>query len=257
MSSLPYASPREPQWKLALLLGGASALATLALLPYLAANLPPRPTSSHLPLWVLVLGPVVQTGVLCGLLAWAGLQLGARHALGAPWLRAWLYRTPAPTASSRWPMALALGAIVACLVIGIEAMGPRPPSPAIDAASQAWRGALATFYGGIVEETLFRLFLVSALVWLLAWTRGGEARPWMFVLAIVLAALLFGAGHLPAAFAMGIAQSPLGIGRIILLNALVGFLCGGLYWRLGLEHAMLAHFSFDIVLHGISPLLIG
>ena len=257
MSSLPYVSPREPQWKLALLLGGASALATLALLPYLAANLPPPPASSQLPPWVLVLGPVVQTGVLCGLLAWAGLHLGARHGLGAPWLRAWAYGVPAPAAPSRWLRALALGALVGCLVIGIEAMGDRAPSSAIDGASQAWRGMLATFYGGIVEETLFRLFLVSALVWLLARSKGGAARPWMFVTAIVLAALLFGAGHLPAGFAMGVAPSPLAMARIILLNALVGILCGSLYWRLGLEHAMLAHVSADIVIHGISPLLLG
>jgi len=71
----------------------------------------------------------------------------------------------------------------------------------------------------------------------------------MYGVAIVLAALLFGAGHLPAAFSAGMAHGPLSIGRIILLNALVGLPFGWLFWKYGLEHAMVAHFSADLVLH--------
>jgi hypothetical protein len=39
--------------------------------------------------------------------------------------------------------------------------------------------------------------------------------------------------------------------RAILLNGVVGVATGYLYWRYGLEAAILAHFSADIVLHGI------
>jgi membrane protease YdiL (CAAX protease family) len=35
------------------------------------------------------------------------------------------------------------------------------------------------------------------------------------------------------------------------LNALGGVVFGSLYWRRVLEHAMLAHFCADLVLHGI------
>ena len=58
-------------------------------------------------------------------------------------------------------------------------------------------------------------------------------------------------GWLPLgpAFSAGMAHGPLSIGRIILLNALVGLPFGWLFWKYGLEHAMVAHFSADLVLH--------
>jgi membrane protease YdiL (CAAX protease family) len=43
--------------------------------------------------------------------------------------------------------------------------------------------------------------------------------------------------------------------RIILLNALGGIVFGCLYWKKGLEAAIIAHFSADIVLHVLLPLL--
>ena len=52
----------------------------------------------------------------------------------------------------------------------------------------------------------------------------------------------------------GMAHTPLLIGRIVLLNALVGLATGALFWKYGLEHAMLAHFCTDLVLHVALPL---
>jgi hypothetical protein len=40
----------------------------------------------------------------------------------------------------------------------------------------------------------------------------------------------------------------------VLLNALVGLLTGTLFWKYGLEHAMLAHLCADLVLHVAVPL---
>jgi membrane protease YdiL (CAAX protease family) len=37
--------------------------------------------------------------------------------------------------------------------------------------------------------------------------------------------------------------------RAVLLNGLGGIVFGYLYWKRGLEAAMIAHFSADIVLH--------
>jgi membrane protease YdiL (CAAX protease family) len=39
--------------------------------------------------------------------------------------------------------------------------------------------------------------------------------------------------------------------RVLALNTLAGFAFGILFWRYGLEHAMLAHFATDIVLHAV------
>jgi hypothetical protein len=98
------------------------------------------------------------------------------------------------------------------------------------------------------------LFLVSLFVWLLALPHRRQPRPWMFVGAIVLAARLFGAGYLPAAFGIGMPHALLPLARIVRLNALVGAVTGTLFWKFGLEHAMVAHFSADLVLHVAIPL---
>ncbi|MEO8997899.1 MAG: CPBP family glutamic-type intramembrane protease [Rhodanobacter sp.] len=247
---------RGPHLKLALLLGFAGILATLALSPYLIAMMPLKLAATHVPLWVLLPAQALQAGVLCWLLGWLGLFLGARNGLDAPWLRAWVYRRPPdPARRAHWWLAILLGVLAALLVIGIDLMGSPWHSTGTGASlGAAWRGALASFYGGIVEETECRLLLVSLFVWLLAWLNRQQARSWMFVVAIVLAALLFGAGHLPAAFAIGIAHAPLAIARIVLLNALVGLVTGTLFWKYGLEHAMLAHFCADLALHVALPL---
>ncbi len=260
MRATPPAPPVPgPHLKLAMLLGVAGMLATLAVMPYLVALLPQRFAALPLPLPAIALAQAVQAGLLCWVLGWLGLYLGAPYGLDAPWLRAWVYRRRRePARRSRWWLAAVLGVLAAALVAGLSLLGPQPAAEhAGTAAGWAWRGALASFYGGIVEEVQARLLLVSALVWLLARCNRRVTRPWMFVLAIALAALLFGAGHLPAAIAAGIADTPLLIARIVLLNAVAAVVFGGLFWKCGLEHAMLAHFCADLVLHVALPLAGG
>jgi membrane protease YdiL (CAAX protease family) len=103
-----------------------------------------------------------------------------------------------------------------------------------------FEGFLASFYGGIGEEILTRLFLVSVIAWILR----GRAI-W---LAIAIAAALFAAGHLPAAASI-VPLTPVLVIRTLVLNSLAGLVFGWLYWRRGLEAAMVAHFSADLVLH--------
>jgi len=43
------------------------------------------------------------------------------------------------------------------------------------------------------------------------------------------------------------------ITEAIVNNGVIGIICGGLYWKKGLESAMIAHFSSDVVLHLIVP----
>jgi membrane protease YdiL (CAAX protease family) len=121
----------------------------------------------------------------------------------------------------------------------------------LNAQPSAWKGLLASLYGGINEEILLRLGLMSILVWLgglIARTPDRHPAPAVFWIANVLAAVLFGLGHLPAT-AVLVPLTPLVIARAIVLNGLAGIGFGWLYWKRGLEAAMLAHFSADIVLH--------
>jgi len=123
----------------------------------------------------------------------------------------------------------------------------------------AWQGFLASFYGGIAEEVLLRLFVVTLFVWItfkIKKTSDGKPTDFGIWLSIVLAAILFGLGHLPAT-AQIVPLSGLVIFRAILLNGIAGVICGWLYWKKGLESAILAHFSADIVLHVITPIVVS
>jgi membrane protease YdiL (CAAX protease family) len=120
----------------------------------------------------------------------------------------------------------------------------------------AWKGLLASFYGGIGEEILLRLGLMSVLAWLGHFvSKTDDGRPTLVVLwtANILAAVLFGLGHLPATAAL-FPITPLVVTRAIVLNGFIGIVAGYLYFEHGLEAAMLSHFSADIVLHVILAL---
>jgi len=106
-------------------------------------------------------------------------------------------------------------------------------------------------YGGITEEILLRWGLMTLLVWAMwrLFQRGEDApRPVLFVLAIVLAAVFFGIGHLPIAFMLaGELTLPLVI-YVVTANSIFGLVAGFLYWRRGLEAAIMAHMSAHVVL---------
>jgi membrane protease YdiL (CAAX protease family) len=115
----------------------------------------------------------------------------------------------------------------------------------------AWKGFLASFYGGIAEEILLRLFVMSFFVWLGHFvSKTAEGKPTAAVIwtANILAAALFGLGHLPALVPL-VPITPLVIARTIVLNGVLGVVFGWLYWKRGLEAAMISHFSADIILH--------
>jgi hypothetical protein len=241
-----------------LYLGIAAIVANLLLQPYQMALMPHAYARVTLPLWQVMALQALQSGVMCFLLGWAGLILGARHGLGAPWLQAWIEHRR-PTLRGHWLLAIGLGVIGALIVIALMHVGTGTAAHHAGNAGtgMAWRGALASFYGGIVEETLCRLFLVGLFVWLLALLNHRQASRWMYIAAIVLAAVLFGAGHLPAMLASGIHPTAFAVTRIVGLNAIVGIFFGGVYWKYGLEHAMVAHFSADLVLHVLLPMLMS
>ncbi|MBT5540343.1 MAG: CPBP family intramembrane metalloprotease [Alphaproteobacteria bacterium] len=116
-------------------------------------------------------------------------------------------------------------------------------------------GFLASFYGGIVEEVTLRFFLMALFLWPLK--KYGSVGVWV---AILLAAVVFGIGHLPATVQVlglhSMVDLPiLVVSRALILNGIVGVICGWLYWRKGLEYAIISHFTADLGVHILSPLL--
>ena len=106
-------------------------------------------------------------------------------------------------------------------------------------------------YGGIIEELMLRLFLMSLLIWigwkLFAKSKDSGAIPsWIYLGGIVVAAILFGLGHLPATAQAVELTTPIVI-RAIVLNGVGGIGFGYLYWKFGLSHAMYAHMLTHII----------
>jgi membrane protease YdiL (CAAX protease family) len=105
-------------------------------------------------------------------------------------------------------------------------------------------------YGGIVEELLLRLLVMTLLVLILwklfARSKESKAIPsWIYITAIFLAAGLFAAGHLPiTAQTLGL-STPIII-RCFVLNGIGGIGFGYLYWKNGLSYAMYAHASTHV-----------
>ena len=107
----------------------------------------------------------------------------------------------------------------------------------------------AVLYGGVIEEVMLRLFMMSLIVFLLHKLFGKrQVKPTTGILiaANVIAAILFTAGHLPAtAQLMGI--TPMILLRCFLLNGGFGLMFGYLYRKHGLRYAMLAHAGCHVV----------
>ena len=119
-------------------------------------------------------------------------------------------------------------------------------------AVPTWAGFLAALYGGVAEEVLFRLFLMSLFVWIAMKIKiPRNVGVWA---AIIITGIIFGLGHLPITGELTAITSDIVL-RAILLNGSVSIIFGWLYWKKGLESAMIAHFSVDMVLHVITPLV--
>ena len=101
----------------------------------------------------------------------------------------------------------------------------------------------AVLYGGVIEEVMLRLFMMSLIAFILhKLFQKHQQMPskGILVAANVIAAILFAAGHLPTtAVLMGI--TPMILFRCFLLNGGFGLLFGWLYRKYGLRYAMIAH----------------
>lgn len=265
---------RPFQVKLFFILWAACILAVIAVLPFSlatqAATLDAFKEQLTIPFWLLLVIQVGQSAVLFAIAAGAGLWLATRTGLGLPFVEGWLDGKPI---WERLPRVAGLAAIIGVvgslivIALDVEVFAPAmetllegtPLAEQPEVLQPAWwKGLLASFYGGISEEVLLRLFMLTLLAWLGHFiSQTEEGRPTVVVLwvANLLAAVLFGLGHLPATAQAGIPITPMIITRAVALNGVLALAFGWLYWTRGLESAIIAHFSADIVLHVILPLV--
>jgi membrane protease YdiL (CAAX protease family) len=230
-----------------LLLWSTAVTSVVLLLPYALGLQRDVLAALPAPLWALGIASALQSALLLAIAVFVGLRAADAVGLRTPLTNAIVARAGMREALLALgpASAAAIGVGVAAIIVGLELVVFRPLMPefqqAVGAVSPSrFEGFLASFYGGIGEEILTRLFLVSVIAWILR----GRAM-W---LAIGIAAALFAVGHLPAAASI-VPLTPVLVIRTLVLNSLAGLVFGWLYWRRGLEAAMVAHFSADLVLH--------
>jgi membrane protease YdiL (CAAX protease family) len=212
---------------------------------------------------VFLIIQVLQIVLLFAVAIGLGMLAANRIGLGLPILEAKLSgKKVGAKIKAILPISILIGVVGSLIIIALDKWVFNPglmlqlgeQAKAINLQSgqpAAWKGLLASFYGGINEEILLRLFMMSVLAWLGKFiSHTADGRPTIAVLWIanVLAAILFGLGHLPATSQL-LPLTPLVITRAIILNGLLGVAFGYLYMTRGLESAMISHFSADMVLH--------
>lgn len=97
--------------------------------------------------------------------------------------------------------------------------------------------------GGIIEEVMMRLFFMSLITLVISklfYKNKKEIPVKVYVIANILAALLFAAGHLPSTATMTI-LTPLIVFRCFLFNGGLGLAFGYLYRKYNIGYAMIAH----------------
>ena len=172
--------------------------------------------------------------LLFGIFIAFGLLFANRIGLGSPISEAKLHGgSVANKVYALLPISISLGVAASLLIIGLEAavfqpallqqLGDKANALNLKTAQPAARkGFLASFYGGINEEILLRLIVMSFLAWLgkfISKTSDGKPTKVILWTANVLAAVLFGLGHLPAT-ALLIPLTPLVSIRAVVLNGL-------------------------------------
>ncbi|HEX5361247.1 MAG TPA: CPBP family intramembrane glutamic endopeptidase [Fluviicoccus sp.] len=218
-----------------------------AALPPELRQLPPAALKA-----LLLLNPLILLTVL------AAAGAACAHRVGLASLLAGT--RPAGRGTMGLARAAAAGLAVAVIIQAIDALA----APGLGAEWQAFRLKAASaplwpglpvgmLYGGVAEEVMMRWGVMSAVAWGL-WRVSGqrqlpggraELTPAVAWTAIVVAALVFGAGHLPL-LAQSMEPGPGLVLRTVGLNALAGIVYGWQFWRHGLESAMVAHASTHV-----------
>ena len=245
-------------WKIFLILLGLGLVSIACVFPYVANVQSDVLRTINQPLIVIFLAQLLQTAILFSICIFFGLYFAKKINFKTPVIEAFLEkRGPAAIINDIVPISALLGIVAAVAIYAVDVMFTHAGAglSTHQDYAPAWQKLLAAVYGGTSEEILMRLFLMSLLVWLgtKIFRQAAPAKT-TIIISIIIAAIIFGLGHLPITASLT-AITPLIIVRAVVLNGIGGIIFGCLYWKKGLESAMIAHFTADVFLLTILPLL--
>ena len=245
-------------WRTLVILLACAIFGVAASFPFVLSLYADKLANAPLPLPVVLGLALVQNTVLLGLMIGLGLLLTAKVGLpGTPLIDDWRAgRSIAERLRGSFQPALmtGLGVGVAVLVMFSLILHKEIPQLPIGKAAMmpVWKRFLLCFYGGLTEEIMMRIFVLSLLVWLLSriW-RSADGRK-VFWAANILLAVLFGLGHLGSVIPLMPVTFNIVLGAL-LLNGVASIAFTSLYAKRGLEAAIIAHFMADFMIWVIGP----
>lgn len=233
--SLPTSRPFS--WRALWILVGLQLLGNLAAIPLLrATNNLVEPVSDWI-LWTAVSVPMI--GI--------GLYLAGRIGLGVPFVEGQLKGGEISNWAGRVFALSLIVAIAGSLPFLLVNLNVNP-----EAYPASWMLVLASVQAGIREEIFMRLFLMTILAWLgglVQREEDGRPSPTVMWCAVILSGFLFGYAHIDQ-----VVPTPEIYDALILMlmvNMMFGIVFGWLYWKQGLESAILAHFMVDALGSGL------
>jgi len=246
---------RKFSWKECFILAAAGLFGVVVSFPAVWSTFVETATKANVPVQLLVGEQILQSAFWMLLAVGVGLVLSKKTGLGAPILEGYLNgETVAAKLRSHIIPSVSLGVLGAILVKALDVWFfiPRMPGfSSVISQTKGWKGFLASFYGGITEEILSRLFILTLLAWIFSWfshTKDQQPSPTAMWIAILSSAIIFGLGHLPATLVTN-QFSLIILARAIVLNGIPGTIFGYLYWKRGLESSIMSHFSSDLIVH--------
>lgn len=255
-------------WKIYLIILALALLAAIVKIPAVIFSIGATDQPQD---WMLIsVMSVLQDVIPFGLFpAVIGLLLANRTGFDLPFIKALLTRKPLGKLFKNEALAALISALILS-VVAIIVLLLLKPAVQNDFASQGlslsdfegrsqapyWAMGFASFSAGTLEEIGFRLGLMSLIAFLggLFW-KDAAKRPASGVIwiAILLVALLFGALHISNIAKFGLPLTPSLIAYAVIGNFFPGVLFGWLYWKRGLETAILTHILFDLCVHVLFP----
>ena len=245
---------RKAYWLKFIILFGLGFAGVLSALPLIPQLLQISGQQSPLPVSLLYAISAFQSSALLIAMIFLGIWAAPKVELGTPIIDAWTGKSLRSVNYRRFLLPAVIWGVVGGAVI-LMVQGLFLPYLPGEFISNAQTFSLPVYtkllYGGITEEILIRYGLMSFFTWgiyRIIQQGQGSVKSYNYILAIVLSSLLFGIGHLPAVGLLSpIVTVPLVI-YIILGNSLFGFIAGALYWKRGLEAAMIAHMVAHLVM---------
>lgn len=241
-------------WRKVAILFALGVVGILSAIPLVPALIAASGQEPPLPMFVIQVLSTLQSSLILLAMVVLGAYCSPRVSLRTPLVDAWLQESWSDIKVVPTVLPAVAGGILGGLAIVLFSRMSMPHLPPVFIAkAEIFSPPLYTrlLYGGITEELLIRWGLMSFFVW--GFSRLGRhaessPRPVYYVLGIVLSSLIFAAGHLPAVSLLSPALTAPLVLYIIVGNSLFGLIAGYLFWKRGLESAIMAHMLAHLVM---------